>query len=147
MVGDGLGLSCLQDHCDGLAGGDLTLRAAFAASWPGWACAHRFPLIRATLHRSDLPRILTNFDERKVAGMTVWSGRTVKRAELRSPSGQPALTVDDAWIAVTRSSGVPMRSWLALTRALHRALQDQPALIVPVDERSGPTRRHRQIDR
>lgn len=117
-VGQGLAVGCLALGVVAVTANKLTLELAFERAWRDWPSAGLFPVVRASLERNDLPRILRDSAGRRGGGIAWWEcGR-----EWVPVLGKGFDDAREAGDALETGTDVPLGDWRLLARDFTAAL-------------------------
>ena len=96
------------------------MELAFRKPWRDWAWASRFPMVRASVHRDDVVRILGKSARRQGSIVALW--------EMSGPWFEPLLRhdgdVEEAGDHMAEWIGVPLEGWVQLAQAFVDRLGD-----------------------
>lgn len=117
-VGQGLAVGCLALGVVAIAASKFDVERAFERAWREWPSAGLFPVVRASLERNDLPRILRDSAGRRGGGIAWWNcGR-----EWVPVLGEGFDDAREAGDALETGTDVLLGDWRVLARDLVSAL-------------------------
>jgi hypothetical protein len=112
-VGEGFAVGCLLIGVTRLTDSKLPLESAFRRAWPRWTPAGNFPVVHATLERTDIWRLLLRHDQRTSAYLATW----VPEQNSLYPEVRGSWEVAEAADVIAEQSGVRVAGWVDLAEA------------------------------
>ena len=106
-MGEGLAIGCLEHGVVSVTSTKMTLEFAFMRAWRDWRWASTFPVVRASLERNDLLRILHDSERRRGSIVAAWSCGRRMEPHLRMDGWD----INDGAEVLQAECGVPLSGW------------------------------------
>jgi hypothetical protein len=118
-VGEGLAVGCLLQSVTAVIYSKLPVQSAFRHAWPRWEPRSRFPVVRGTVERTDIWRLLNAHDRRRGAWHATWE----RAGSWLVPRVRDPWDVHEAAEAIAEHSGVGVSDWIELAETFIRDLK------------------------
>jgi hypothetical protein len=109
-VGEGLAVGCLALGVTGVTSARVDVDLSFSHAWRNWPSAHIFPVVKASLDRNDLRRILHDSANRRWSMLAAWECGRWYEPYLRSD------WTEEAGESLADNTGVGLEDWTELAR-------------------------------
>jgi hypothetical protein len=110
-VGEGLAVGCLALGVTGVSSARVDVNLSFSHAWRNWPPARVFTVVKASLDRNDIRRILHGSANRRWSMVAAWECGRWHEPDLRSD-----WTIEEAGESLADNTGVGLDAWTELAR-------------------------------
>jgi hypothetical protein len=110
-VGEGVAVGCLALGVTAITSARVDVDLSFSYAWRNWPSSRVFPVVKASLDRNDLRRILHDSANRRWSMLAAWECGRMYEPYLRSD-----WTIEEAGESLAENTGVGLEAWMELAR-------------------------------